>query len=136
MFKTTKLLLASVLVAGSATAALALPGPYYPGDHMLDYDPINQSYEWQVNHDYSGAGPRAAIPAQPGYYARAQASEPYAQSTPRRVRHRAAVQAPVEPGYATGPAFGPSSYEGPAYGMENPWDKAREDDASEAGHGG
>jgi hypothetical protein len=32
----------------------------YPGDHLFDYDPINQAYEWQINGDY---GPTAGAAA-------------------------------------------------------------------------
>ncbi len=45
------LILASAFVAASASAAFAMPGPMYPGDHLSDYDPINQAYEWRLNND-------------------------------------------------------------------------------------
>jgi hypothetical protein len=135
MLRMTKIALATVFVAGSATAALALPGPYYPGDHMLDYDPVNQAYEWNVNHDSTPGSALAS--ARSGYAAVTRdAYRAHAQAAPRRVRHRTVVQQPEEPGYAMQPAYTPSPYSGPYYGTPNPWDKARQDDASEGGNGG
>lgn len=91
MSSTVKLVLASALVAASATLASAgeLPGPYYPGDHMMNYGPINQQ-----SSNTSDA--RSAFAAVPG-------------SAQQRVR----------------------AHNAPAYEVQDPWAKARQDDANE-----
>lgn len=66
MRKHAMLILASAFVAASASAASAMPGPMYPGDHLVDYDPINQAYEWRLNDDGGST-------MQPGYAAYAAA---------------------------------------------------------------
>ncbi|HVY00285.1 MAG TPA: hypothetical protein VHA55_10920 [Pseudorhodoplanes sp.] len=100
MRKTALIALASTVVALTTSAALAQPGRYYPGDHLLDYDPVNQAYEWQLNGNSQQTGFGAF------------ASDPRAQ---RRDHIR-----DVAPATRV---------------QEDPWTKAREDDALEAGHG-
>jgi hypothetical protein len=65
MRKHTTLLLASAAVALSASGAFARSA-MYPGDHLVDYDPINQAYEWRLNDD-------GGATVQPGYHAFAAA---------------------------------------------------------------
>jgi len=111
MRKTTIIALASTFVAASASAALAQPGRYYPGDHLLDYDPVNQAYQWQLNND--GGSTQRAAQSQSGY-----ASFAAAPRTTRRVREAA-----------------PSVQTGVQTWGEDPWTKAREDDSLNAGNG-
>jgi hypothetical protein len=82
MRKHALLILASTFVAASASTAFAMPGPMYPGDHLVDYDPINQAYEWKVNNDGGST-------MQPGHAAYASAkrvrtvvTQPFEQTDP------------------------------------------------------
>jgi hypothetical protein len=74
MRKHATLLLASAAVALSASGAFAMPGPMYPGDHLVDYDPVNQAYEWRLNNDGGST-------VQPGYNAYAAAKRQHVVTT-------------------------------------------------------